>query len=290
MARSIQYWYDYMAAEKNTLPSLNVLQPNIDNHQTLLTDVTSTSKVARWRLMLWVVAACAYAVDVVFDLTILNLEKLAQNSRFGTLPWYVNQSLTYQHGDALVFQNNEFQYPVLDLTKRIIERAAAQENGNTVNVKVAKLVANVPTKLDVAQKAAFTAYIAKIKPAGIKVNVISDDPDELKLFLKINFDPLLLSNTGELLTTSGVFPVNNAVNDYLKNLNFNFNGTLELCDLIDKIQAATGVKSAYVISASARFGANPFVLFTERYQANAGHMIIDSTSPLTATVTYQPIN
>lgn len=288
MARSAAYWYNYMIAEKNSNASLNSLQPNIDNSQTLLNELTTNSKVARWRLILWVVASCVHALDVVFDLALITFEKLAQNSRFGTLPWYVNQSLKYQHGDALVFQNNEYQYATVNSALQIVKRAAAQENGNTVNLKVAKLVANLPVKLDPTEKTAFSAYIAKIKPAGINVNIISDDPDELRLFIKAYFDPLLLTNTGELISMPGVFPMEDAIKSYLQNLNFNFNGTLDLCELIDAVQSATGITSAFVISASSRYGANPFTLFNDKYQANAGHMIIDSTNPLSSTITYHP--
>jgi hypothetical protein len=289
MARTITYWYDYMISAKNAETNLNAFQPNIDSSQVLLADLTTTSRVARWRIMFWAVASCAFALDVVFDLALKTFEILAKNSRFGTLPWYVNQSLIFQYGDTLVYQNNEYQYAIINISNQIIKRAAAQENGNVVNVKVAKLVGIFPTKLTLIEKTAFTAYVAKIKPAGVTVNIISDDPDELRLFIKVNIDALLLDNTGQLLTSPGTFPIKNDIDDYLSNLNNNFNGTLELCDLIDKVQQATGCVSAYIIQASARYGVNPFVVFTERYNANAGHMTIDAINPLSSTITYQAI-
>lgn len=289
MARSITYWYDYIITEKNNLTSLNVLQPNIDSAQTLLTDITSTSRVARWRLWIWACAACAVALDIIFDLTLMDFETLSKRSRFGTLPWYVGKSFEFQYGDNLVYQNNEFQYPTVNTVNQIVKRAASEENGNTVNLKVAKLVSNVPTKLATLEKAAFDAYIAKIKPAGITVNIISDDPDEAIFYLKVNYNALLLDSTGQLITTPGTYPVADAINTYLSNLNYAFNGTVELSELIDKVQEATGVVSAYVIQASARYGSNSYAVFSERYKANAGHMIIAATHPLSSTITYQSI-
>jgi hypothetical protein len=288
MARSVKYWYDYMIAEKTTMASLNALQPVIDDAQTLLTDVTTTSRVARWRLWLWIVATCAYSLDVVFDLAIITLEALAKRSRFGTLPWYIQQAYEFQYGDTLVYVNNEYKYATFNPAVQIIKRAASQENGNTVNIKLAKLVAGIPTKLTVPEKAAATTYFQLIKPAGVTLNIISDDPDEIILNIKVNFDALLLDATGQLLSTPGTYPVINAINNFLNNVIFD--GTLELCNLIDEIQKTTGVKSAYMLSASGRYGANPFVVFPERYYPNAGHMKIHPTNPLSSTITYTPIN
>lgn len=287
MARSPQYWYDYMIAEKETNSNLNTLVPNPDTNQTLLNDLTTPSKVADWRLWIWIVATCAHAFDVVFDLALIAFEELSKRSRFGTLPWYINKAYEFQYGDSLVFQNNEFQYATVIPANQIIKRAAAQENGNIVNIKIAKLVSNIPTKLNPTEKTAADTYFNTIKPAGTLLNIISDDPDELRLYLKINYDALILDSTGQLLTAPGTYPVEDAINNYLQNIIFN--GTLENCNLIDEIQKLPSVKSAYVIDASGRYGANPFVSFPERYYPNAGHMKIDPTSPLSSTLSYQAI-
>lgn len=268
--------------------TINSLQPSVDNYQTLLADLKSSSKVARWRLMLAVVATVAYAVEVVVHLATLNLIELSKNTRFGTPPWFVDQALKFQYGDTLVFLNDQYKYAVIDETKCIIKRAACDENGNTVLMKVAKLVSGVPTKLDALELAAYEAFVAKTKPPG-KVDVISDDADEVRLYLKIVYDPLLLDNTGQLISSPGTYPVNDAVTNFISNLNvYNFNGSLELATLCDAIQAAPGVKFPYVLSASARYGTNPFNVFTERYKANAGHLVVDPTQPLSSTVTYSP--
>ena len=284
MARSITYWYDVIIAEKNNAPSLNTLQPNVDSAQTLLTDVTTTSKVARWRFWVWAVAACAYALDVVFDLALMEFEQLARRSRYATLAWYVQKAYEFQYGDSLVDQNNEFQYPVVNTANQIIKRAAAQEAGNIVNIKIAKLVGNIPAKLTVPEKAAATAYFEKIKAAGVELNIISDDPDDLRLYVKINFDPLVLDSTGQLLDNPGVYPAEDATVEFIKSVGFN--GKFENCEYIDKLQSARGIESAYIIDTYGRYGANPFVSFAERYYPNAGHMRIDLAAPLQSTFTY----
>ncbi|MCK6648721.1 MAG: hypothetical protein L6Q66_03605 [Bacteroidia bacterium] len=288
MARTITYWYDVMDAERQTMASLSSLEPNINTAQSLLSDVKTTSKVARWRLWFWCVAALAYAIDVLFDQTKSELETIAANSRYGTLPWYVSISKEYQAGYSLNWSGTRFEYLAIDDAAKIVKRAAAVEIATStisiVNLKVAKLSGTTPAALSAAEKSAFAAYIAQVKPAGVAVNIISDNPDDLRLFLSIDYDPLVLTASGESIATPGVFPVEVAVNDYISNLPFN--GSLELDDLIDAVQNAVGVVNAYVTNAEARYGANPFVTFTQSYSSNAGHLKIDVATPLNSSITY----
>lgn len=289
MAKDIAYFYDIIVAEKQTMSNLNGLQPSVDTSQKLLSDVTTKSRVARWRLWVWCVAVCIYAFYVLFDLFKIELEDIAQNSRFGQLPWYAEIAKEYQHGYNLVWINNSYQYSVVDEAAKIIKLSAADEiitgASAVVNLKVAKLISNTPTPLDATESAAFFAYIKKKKPGGIVVRVITDDGDDLQLFIKAGYDPLVISATGESLLLPGTFPVQDAINLFIKNLPFN--GSLELCDLIDSIQKIYGITSAYVTNASARYGSNAFVPFLDRYKANAGFLVIFSGTPLNTSITYQ---
>lgn len=284
MARSRKYWMDIMLAEKASFSNLNDLQPNVDNSQLFLNDLESNSKVEISRLIFWVVACCAHALDVVFDLAILIMTNLAAKSRYGTEPWYVDVAKSFQYGDALVQVNLEFVYPVIDEAKKIITLAACKEVIGGVNLKVAKTVANTPTKLDTAELNAFTAYAAKRKPAGININIISDDADELRLWLEVNYNPLVLKSNGESIAAPGTFPVEDAINNYL--LNLEFDGKLELMKLVNAIEAIDPTLTAYVTQASARYGANPFDFFTQSYYPNAGHIKIETATPLNTTITY----
>src|ERR1700741_1003278 len=102
MARSTQYWFDVILAEKAIIPELSVY--------------TSTNKVARWRLGFWSAAACAAVFDVVFDLAIATMEFLAAKSRWGTLPWYAAIAKEFQYGDSLAQVNLEWVYNPIDET------------------------------------------------------------------------------------------------------------------------------------------------------------------------------
>lgn len=284
MARSITYWYDVIITEKNTMSNLNGLLPAIDSSQKLLTDLNSKSKVARWRLWVWCVSVAAYTLDVLFDLFKIDLEDLVVRNRFGQLPWYVYIAKSYQHGYSLSWINNRYQYNAVDEAARIIKRAAAEENGEVINLKFAKVESGVTVPCNLTEKNAFKSYVEKVKPAGVDINYISEYPDDLKLFISVLYDPMVLTNSGESILTPGVFPVEDSINNFIGELTFN--GTLELCFVNDSIQKSSGVVSSYVTNAQARYGANPFVAFPERYVSNAGHLAIHAGSPLNSTITY----
>ncbi len=282
MAKTIEEYYNIIIAEKNTLANLNGLQPNIDDAQTLLSDIKSPSKVEDWRLVFWCIAVVCHAVDVVCDLAIIALESIVAKSKYGSLPWYVAIMKEYQHGDALVLVDYQYQYATENLAARVIKLAAAQEGVGIVNLKVAKIVGGVTQALSVAEYNGADAYIKKRKPAGIKVALISDAPDDLILNIESDYDPLLLTATGELISTPGVYPLNDALDAYLKGLDFN--GAIEIMKLQDALQKATGIVSVYITGAFARYGANPFVPFSKRYVPNAGYAAVHVTS----TKTYTP--
>lgn len=286
MARSPKYWYDIMIAEKNTFATLSVYQPNIDSSQTLLDDLKTTSKVAVWRLLLWCVATAMYSFDVVLDLYKLYLESIAAKSRYGTLPWYASVAKEFQYGYSLSLIDLEYKYATVDESAKIIKLSSAKDNetDGSVNVKIATLSGTTPVPVGAPQLAAFTTYINQKKPAGIRVAVINEASDELRLYISANYDPLVLSSNGSLISDPAVFPLEDAAKAYLASLDFD--AKFELMNCVDYLQAATGITSVYITSASARYGINPFVVFDQHYYPRAGHMVIDPSTPLSTTVTY----
>jgi uncharacterized membrane protein len=273
-------------AEKNNQPTLAALQPVIDDEQTLLSDLTSASKVAIWRLWLYITAVAIYVHETLWDLFRAEVEEIAASAIPGTARWYRDQTLNFQYGDALQWINNKWQYAVIDPTKRIIKRAAVVEIGGQVRVKVAKITGVNVVPLSTPELNAFDAYLNQIKFAGTNTAVISRLPDKLKVYYKVYYDPLVLSASGELLSNPGKYPVIDAITDYIANLPFN--GDLVLTNLTDAVQSATGVVDPILQSAEATYGALPYSAIVELYNPDAGHMIIDPVFPLTSTITYVP--
>jgi len=284
MARDLTEIYNELVTEKQTFTTLNGLQPAIDDSQTLLNDLTTTSKVAIWRLMLFVVAVGIWTHENIFDLHKAEIEALAAQFIGGTVEWFQSTALAFQYGDSLQFIDQKYSYPVIDTSKQIVQRCAIDEVSGQLRVKAAKLSGGLPVPLSTPELNAFSAYINQIKFAGVNVVITSNVADKLKLTYKVFYNPLVLTATGEDIDNPGVFPAEDAINNHIQNLPFN--GVLNLTSLTDSVQAAAGVVDPVLTSAEAKFGALAYTPIVENYKADAGYLEIDAGFPLNTSITY----
>lgn len=288
MARSIQEIYNDMVTEKQSMSSLNDLQPSVDSAQTFLTDVTTPSKVARWRAIFFNVAVAIFSLEKLFDLHKEWIEQRALEIETGTLPWYKSKSLEFQYGDSIVWNGKNYQYATVNEGAKIVKLCSVREVGSSVLLKVAKLSGTTAQELTPTERLAFQYYINQVKFAGVKVIIVSRPADLIKLQYKVYYNPLILTSTGESISNPGTFPVRDAINEYL--LRMPFDGILSITGLTDAIQKAVGVINPVHISSQAKFGALPYQTINDYYQADAGHMIVDPMFPLSSSITYIAAN
>lgn len=286
MARTLNEIYDAIALEKSEQSALAALEPDIDTAQTLLNDLTTPSRVARWRLMLWVVAFGMWAHEKLWDAFRAEILAIAAGSIIGTLRWYVEKARAYQHGHALVIVDNVPGYAIDDPASRIVARAAGKEEGGYVLLKVAKEDSGELVPLSGPELAAFLEYIDEVKMAGVIVNVLTANPDLLWIQFTVYYDPLVMSANGSLILDPTVYPVEDAINAFIASLPFD--GRLVLTSLVDAVQSATGVVNPVLGPVQAKYGAFPYAPVTVQYSSNAGHVKVDDAHPLDATITYLP--
>jgi len=286
MARTVSQIYDALIAEKEALDNLAGLQPSPDEFQTFLQDLTSPSKVAIWRLFLYVVAFGHWVIEVLYDRHVETVTALKYVLITGTVRWYQQKALEFQYGDALTWNGSQYVYNPVTLANQIVKRAAVIDAGGIVRVKVAKLDVDgvTPIPLTAPENVSFTAYMESIAFAGVNIIVISTSADDVIINAVVYYDPLVLTPTGESILNAGVYPAEDAINGYISNLPFN--GVFNKTALVDAMQAAEGVVDPVLGVLSARYGSNPFALVGDNYTAFAGHMTIDSGSPLNTTLTY----
>lgn len=265
-----------------------IQQQIIDTKNTegvLSTFTWSDSKVAIWRLWTYVIAVCIWTLENLFDYHRNDVEALIAAQKPHTLQWYVQMARQFQYGVALPADSDTYATTSTDPAVAIIRYAAAVELSNLVRLKVAKENAGVLEALLAVELEAFSAYMNKVKDAGVRLQLTSSDPDVMQLALTVYYDPLILDSTGARLDGTDSYPVLSAVNTFLEDLPFN--GVFVLNKLRYALVDVEGVVIGHVVSAQANYAATPFVPVTVQYVPDAGYMVLDETY-FNANVTYLP--
>lgn len=287
-ARTIAEIYNAIITEKQSNTNLSELQPSVDTSQTLQDDLSSQSKVAVWRLIYYTIAVAIHAFEVILAIYEETIDAKSLTFITGTDLWYSEVSKTFQLGDELVWNGVQYAYPEENEDKQIIEYSSAKTTGNLLKIKVAKDSSGTPAKLSASELSSFTGFIDKIVFSGTSYSVVSTDSDYVKLVYTIVYDPLVLAPDGESIETPGTYPVEDAINDYLANLDFA--GVLRVMELTDAVQVVDGVNNAIATTVEAKQFGGSFldVLATVRqeYEAFAGWSIVDPAFPLSSQLNY----
>ena len=241
MARSIQEIQELIYQAKAQEPALN--------------ELNSTSKVAIWRLWMYIIAVAIWSLEKIFDLHRADIDKRLAELKPHTARWYRSKALAFQYGfdllpDSDKFNNTGRSEEQIEASK-IVKYSAVVEslNEGRLIVKIATEQGDTLRPITEEQKRSFEAYLQEIKDAGVRLSVVNYKPDILHLRMKIVYDPLMLDSNGQSITNA-FKPVERAIKDYLKNLPFN--GELVLAHLIDALQQAEGVKIPHLVLAQSK--------------------------------------
>jgi hypothetical protein len=241
MARSIQEIQELIYQAKTQEPALN--------------DLNSTSKVAIWRLWVYIIAVAIWSLEKLFDLHRADIDRRLLELKPHTARWYRNKALAFQYGfdllpDSDKFNNAGRSEEQIEASK-IVKYSAVVEslNEGRLIVKIATEQGDTLRPITEEQKRSFEAYLQEIKDAGVRLSVVNYKPDILHLRMKIVYDPLMLDGNGQSITNA-FKPVERAIKDYLKNLPFN--GELVLAHLIDALQQSEGVKIPHLVLAQSK--------------------------------------
>lgn len=265
MARSISDINDAIIAQKEATPALDGL--------------TSTSKFAIWRLWAYITAVCTWTLEVLFDNHVAEVKSIIAAEKKGRAQWYAAMAELFQYGDSLVTDQDYYDNTGIDpdvvAAKKIVSYAAGIDIGTEVRIKVARIVSGDLAPLTTPQLTAFEAYMQEVKYAGVMLKFINSVADDLKLSLRIYYNPLVLDPTGKRLDGTNDTPVQDVVNTYLIS-GIAFNSYFITSALVDQLQQIDGVVVPSVISAQARYGLLPFADIVDMYQPDAGYMRIAS--------------
>ena len=301
MARTISAIYNSMIAEKETFANISSLSPSaqIDPSQNLLKDLTSTSKVAIWRLVFYVVSVCVWIHEQLWDTFLIDITTIANNAIPGTAQWYIKQIKAFQLGDMLIWDGNKFSYAAINSSKLVVGQCAVILSSSVLYIKVAKFINGLLTPLLSSELTSLKQYIEKIKFAGTQITVINDPADLLQLAYTVYYDPLVIyynsinpadTLNGSLISDPTIYPVNSSIINYIQALSFN--GTFQVASLTDTIQASQGIKNVVANIVKAKYALLSYVdilsISSQSYLSNAGYLAIDPVYPLSTSITYIP--
>ena len=275
MARSIQEIQTLILQAKAQEPVLN--------------ELNSTSKVAIWRLWVYIIAVAIWSLEKLFDLHRADIDKRLAELKPHTARWYRSKALAFQYGfdllpDSDKFNNTGHTEEQIEASK-IVKYSAVVESPNEgrLIVKIAGEQGEQLQPITDAQKQAFAAYLQEIKDAGVRLSVVNYQPDILHLQMKIVYDPLVLDSNGQSIIHA-TKPVEEAIKSYLKRLPFN--GELVLAHLIDELQQAEGVRIPHLVLAQSKhIGTNGNYGAFEAIEISkiptAGYFTIDNFNDIT---------
>lgn len=234
------------------------------------------SKVSLESILFFAVATGIWIACKMFDQHKIDIFTILRDNRAHTTGWYAARSKEFQFGRDLVNDNDFYDNSGLNDEQieklRVVKFAVANETNDSalMYLKIATESAGKKQPLNDVQLAAFTNYIGKIKDAGVRIKIVNEPADELRLKMDIYYNPLVLDISGKRVDGVDDTPIQLAIKQYIGNLAFN--GFYANQTLVDTIQQVDGVEIVELKEASSKYGnLQDFIPINARSIPRAGY-------------------
>lgn len=232
---------------------------------------TRFSLVSLENILFGIFAACAYVVESLFALHRTEVDEVAAAAQVATIPWYYAKVMSYQHGDALVLDGETMAYGYEEDApeRRVVKYAAVRDQGTWLQIFAAAEKDGCPTPLTEEQLTGLTAYVDRVKIAGVSVSITSEAAAAIRVQAVVFVDPLVLNTDGSRII-DGSYPVRDAIDAYLAGVVYG--GNLNKTKLVDAIQEVPGVADVQLdaVYYSTDGGATYTEVTDKNYQAPGG--------------------
>ena len=202
----------------------------------------SFSIVSIEAILFGIIASMAYVLEKLFDSFKASVETTIAAAIPATVAWYHKICLEYQHGDQLVLDSatQQYRYEQVDPSKQKVKYAAVRDKGGYVSILVSGEGADgYPIALSNDIIRPFKQYITTRKPAGVQVEIDTYNPDDIKISIAVQYDPLVMNSNGSLINDINRYPVEEAIESYLRSIVYG--GVFNKTKMSDAIQSADGV-------------------------------------------------
>ena len=246
--------------------------------------LTNTSKFSPVRLIAFIVATAIWTMYQLQDIFRAEVSDTIARLKPHSTRWYAEKSKAFQYGYDLVeetdvYDNTGIADDVIAASK-IVSYAAVVELERGIRIKLAKTVGADLDALSAPELESFTAYMKEVKDAGVRVNITSTAADNLRLVIRIKYNPLVLNSEGGRIDGTAANPVKDAIKLHLKNLPFN--GVFSVQKLVDAIQAVEGVADLQIDEVQTKYGALQFTTVDISVIPDSGYLrILDADLTLT---------
>lgn len=274
--RTINTIYQELLTDKQTLSSLNGLIDGGISDENSLIAALANSKVAEWLLWLYNMAVQINLTEIRTQSAVTDIDDIFETKRVATERWYVEKALEFQVDDTLIIDPITYQieYATDDPVAQIIASCTTKTFSNKLFLKVRREDTDI---LSAGEKTQFETYMDKVKIAGTQVVVENFPGDELTLNMTIIYDGTQDPSVVQTL-------VEDLINDYIVNLEFD--SKFITSAMIDILQTLDEVIDPRLDSASALDSLAVVTEFTHEYTTNAGWAKINSSTPLSGSITY----
>lgn len=242
------------------------------------------STVSIENTLMYIVAVCTYALEVMFDAFRKDVDDRIARNIVPTVRWYHTQALAFQYGDRLVYdeQTQAFRYAMEDSTKQIVKYCAVKDRGSSIQILVSRESGGLPAVIPDEVLAAFKAYMNSVKIAGVILDIRSLPADSIRVAATIQIDPQVIGTDGRRIS-DGTYPVREAVDNYLRSIVYG--GTFNKTKCVDALQNVEGVVDIALgdVQAKASSTTEYAVVEGNNYTAVAGCFISNN---LDSTLTY----
>lgn len=226
------------------------------------------SVVSLENILFYAVAVGIWVSVVLFDQHKTDMETILSQQLVHRTSWYAYKAKLFQFGFELNGDtenyNNSGATEAQITASRVVKYSAAitASDKSILFLKIATDNNGKRQPLPENQLTAFTKYINRVADAGVRIRIINDQADDIRLRLDIYYNPLVLDNSGARLDGTSDTPVQDVIRAYLNNLPFN--GTYINMRVVDEIQNIDGVEIVELKSAASRYG-----VYTEFTEINA---------------------
>lgn len=249
------------------------------------------SQVSVFNLIIYVVAASMYTLEVMIDILKASIQAIADSAPAGNAKWLQRQILNFQYGDVVTLTDFVPGYNPVDESARIVTRCSVKDLASgIVAIKVAKGTVPSLGPLSGPELAALKNYYfgtsttEGIGFAGVRAMFINLNPDRMRVEATVYF-------LGQYIEADVKADVIAAIDDFFATFQDTaFDGTVFMIKLVDAIQAVPGVSRVVLANIKARqatvaLGSATTIDVQGFYTTIAGYLISEDTAGNTLTDT-----